>query len=199
VAVLFVLLALLYPTLRKYELVPLDRLVDAAESVSADRAESLAYRFENEQILLQHAHEQPWFGWGGWGRNLVHDPQTGKTETITDGRWIIVVGMFGAVGFVAEFGLLAAPVLLLGARIRRAPAELIGAGGGTLAVILAITMIDMLINAPLVPYVWMIAGALLGQAELLKAGARGRAEGALSGPRVVIGGQRQTGGPRTVL
>ena len=194
-ALLFVLLALVYPALRNAELLPLDRAVSAAHEISPERAESLAYRFDNEEILLGHAHRQPWFGWGGWGRNLVHDSATGQTETITDGRWIIVVGMSGLVGFVAEFGLLASPVLLLWWRSRRAPPERLGCG--TLAVILGLTMIDMLINAPLVPYVWMIAGALLGQAEALAVPRK--AARARQGPRALLGDTRPSGGRRTML
>ena len=39
-----------------------------------------------------------------------------------------------------------------------------------LALILAITLIDMLVNAILTPYTWLIAGAVLGFTERVSAG-----------------------------
>jgi hypothetical protein len=164
------LIAVLYPLLRGADLVPVEAMLGQAERVSAERAGSLAFRFANEDRLLDHASQKPLFGWGGWGRNRVYDPDTGKDITVTDGRWIIVIGSFGWCGYVAEFGLLALPLLLLARRSRRLhPAE-ISPYAGPLALILGANMIDMLPNATLIPFTWLLAGALLGHAEALKAG-----------------------------
>jgi hypothetical protein len=85
--------------------------------------------------------------------------------TITDGRWIILIGIFGWVGYLAEFGLVALPVLLLWTR----GAALAGSGAGPLigpvALLLAINLVDMLPNASLTPLTWLFAGAVLGLGE----------------------------------
>ena len=43
---------------------------------------------------------------------------------------------------------------------------------GALALIIAINMIDLLPNASLSPWTWLLAGALLGRAEALRGAAR---------------------------
>jgi 4-amino-4-deoxy-L-arabinose transferase-like glycosyltransferase len=195
-ALVFVSLALIYPALRYAGMIPLDSIIDTITSISADRAQSLDYRFENEQLLLAHAHERLMFGWGGWGRNLLYTEWDGKMMTVPDGRWILIVGIFGIVGYIGEFGLLATPVLLLWLRMRRND-DITGAG--TLAVLLGITMFDMLINAPLVPYVWMIAGAVIGRAELLRTTVEKEQVVHDDSGRTVLGRHMPSGGPRSVL
>ena len=74
--------------------------------VSDDRARSLEFRFINEDRLLGRASERPLAGWGRFGRNRVYDEEGGYDVSVTDGRWIIVLGQFGILGFIAEFGLL---------------------------------------------------------------------------------------------
>lgn len=163
-AMVFVSVALVYPALRNADIIPLDDIVALAASYSEERAHSIGFRFDNEEVLLDRAREKPVFGWGGWGRRLLYRDWDAKVDAIADGRWIIVLGTYGIVGFIAEFALLATPVVLLWRRMRR-PAEGVDmTGAGTLALLLGITMFDMLLNAPLVPYVWMIAGAVLAAA-----------------------------------
>jgi len=156
--------AVLYPVLRENGLVPLDTILGWAEAIDAERAASLAYRFGNEEQLLERAGEKRLFGWGGWGRNLVRDPQSGEILTIPDGEWIIVFGTFGWVGYVSLMGLLAGPLVMLWRRIGRSEHARHAAA---LALVLAITLVDMLINAILTPYTWLIAGAILGHCEHL--------------------------------
>ena len=90
-----------------------------AEAIDPARAPSLAYRFLNEDILLEHARDKPLFGWGSWNRHRVFDPETGQATTTTDGAWVILIGTRGWVGYLAIFGLLAAPVILLAANRRQ--------------------------------------------------------------------------------
>lgn len=193
----FALIAVLYPVVRNAHLVPVETLLDWAAAVSADRAQSLGFRFGNEEQLLARAAEKPLFGWGGWGRNLVRDEATLAIETIPDGRWIIVFGTFGWVGYIAEMGLLALPVALIAARLRRIGDVALARHAAALTLILAITLIDMLINATLIPFTWMIAGALLGYAERL---AEQRAPSDVRPPlRAVMGRAPRTRGRRTIL
>jgi len=162
-ACLFGLIAVAYPMLRNAHLIPLDWILEKAGEISADREQSLWYRFRNEEQLLDRAAEKPLFGWGAWGRNLFRDPETGIILTIPDGYWIIAFGSFGWLGYVSEFGLLALPLLLIWLSLRKdAPMSPYVA---PLCLILGITMIDMLLNATLTPVIWMVAGAILGHAE----------------------------------
>ncbi len=78
VAMLLVAFALLYPTLRAGDLVPTKFMLGLAQSVSAERAESLKVRFDNEDQLLDRAWQRFMFGWGRFGRSRVYDDDSGK-------------------------------------------------------------------------------------------------------------------------
>ena len=165
-------LSLTYPVLKSADLVPQERLLEWAGSVSADRQQSLGFRFDNEDVLLERAMERPVFGWGIWGRNLLYDRETGRETTITDGRWLVVMGIFGWAGFLAEFGLLAFPVLRLWAGSGHSPPA---AATVTLAVVLGMNLVDLLPNATLTPLSFLAAGAVLGLTEAWQPRARARA------------------------
>ena len=167
-AIALVSIALLYPTLRATDLFPTAHLVDMAELVSDDRARSLKFRFDQEQQLLNHAWERFTFGWGRFGRNRVYDEDSGRDMSVTDGRWIITMGQFGFFGFLAEFGLLALPVLRAASSLRYAASAHEQVFLAALALILAINVIDLLPNALLSSFTWLIAGTLLGRAEALR-------------------------------
>ena len=109
VAVVLVALALSYPLMRIAEVFPTKELVEISMSINEGRANSLKFRFDREEQLLQRASERFLFGWGRFGRNRVHleDWQgVAADASVTDGRWIITLGQFGLFGFLAEFGLL---------------------------------------------------------------------------------------------
>ncbi|UYV38719.1 hypothetical protein N4R57_06670 [Rhodobacteraceae bacterium D3-12] len=166
VAVLVAMVAVAYPAMRGLDLVPTDWLVEQAASIDRDRAASLDFRFDNEQVLMERARIKPVFGWGSWGRNHILDPVSGRILTVTDGRWIITIGVFGWVGFIAEFGLLTWPLLLLAGRSR-------GLGGNTevspwlgpVALILAFNLFDLLPNATITTLTFLLSGMMLGHAE----------------------------------
>lgn len=166
-ALVFATIAVIYPMLRNAGLVPLDAILAQAEAISADRAQSLGYRFDNEEQLLARAAEKPWFGWGGWGRNLVRDATNGNILSVPDGRWIIVFGTFGWLGYLCEMGLLALPIALIGLHLWRAGVAGLAPWVAPMTLILGITMMDMLLNATLTPLTWLSAGALLGHGERL--------------------------------
>lgn len=173
-AALLACIVVVYPMLRGAGVIPIDQILKIANTLSADRAYSLNFRITNEEMLLVHAAERPWFGWGGYGRNMIHDPDTGRDLTIADGQWILRIGNYGWLGYIAEFGLLALPLLLMAreAILQRGVAISIWACG--LALILAFNMVDLLPNATLIPFTWLIAGALLGHAEALAVERRAR-------------------------
>ena len=101
--------------------------------------------------------------------NSTSTPLTGAIDSVADGRWIITLGIYGWIGFLAEFGLIALPMALLWRETvtRRDASEALHIA--PLSLILAINLFDMLPNATLTPLTWLIAGALTGYAEVLRA------------------------------
>lgn len=169
-----VLLALSYPLLKGAGLLPADWLLEQIARLSPERAFSLEFRFDNEDRLMERAMEKPVFGWGSWGRNHILNPWSGAIETITDGRWIILVGRLGWVGYVAEFGLIAFAVLSVWRAAARVDTDALPPLVGPLALLLAVNLVDMVPNATLTPITWLMAGVLVGQAERMRAGAAAR-------------------------
>ena len=169
-AVLIATFAIAYPALKGVNILPQDRLLSMAAQIDPDRAASLEFRFGNENRLLERAREKPLFGWGTYDRNQILDPVTGEVETVTDGRWVILIGQYGWLGFLAEFGLLVLPIFFLWRETRyRNPCDfspLIV----PLSLMLAVNVFDMLPNATLTPLTWLMAGALTGYAESLRHG-----------------------------
>lgn len=164
VAVALAVIGLTYPVTRTFNLFPQDALIHIAAEISDDRARSLEFRFKNEDELLAKGSERFWFGWGRYGRNRIYGEY--GTEVVTDGRWIITFGQFGALGFIGEFGLLALPILYAVRSIRHTRDKRTALLLGTLALIQAARIIDQLPNASINPWAWLLTGALLGNAEL---------------------------------
>jgi hypothetical protein len=172
VAIMLVVFSLFYPMLRLTDAFPTKFLVDTAAATSVDRAGSLQFRFDNEDRLLTHASKRLWFGWGRFGRARVYNEDTGKDDSVTDGAWIITLGTFGLFGFSAVFGLLTLPVFRAWSSIRRAQSAHDAIALAALSLILAVNVIDLLPNASLTPCTWLLAGALLGRAEVLRLSVR---------------------------
>lgn len=193
------LIAVIYPMLRNIGLIPTDDVVRYFETLSYDRAHSLKFRFDNEEELLVRAAEKPWFGWGGWGRNLILHEVSGEILSIPDGRWIIVFGTFGWLGYIAEMGLLAVPLVLLMVAMRRVPVAEFSPYAAPIALILAATLLDMLLNATLIPLTWLCAGAVLGYAEQLLYPGLFQPKTALFGGAQILAPQPQEKQSRSVI
>lgn len=168
IAVVLTLFALLYPTLRAADLVPTGLMLQMAAAVDDDRADSLETRFTHEYRLLQRASQRFYFGWGRFGRSRIYN-EYGGDDTLSDGLWIITMGQFGIIGFVAQFGLLSWPVFRAASALRRISSAKEAVFLSALTLILAISLVDLLPNSTLRPWTWLIAGALLGRAEALLA------------------------------
>ncbi|MCQ0090474.1 O-antigen ligase [Roseovarius sp. M141] len=151
---------LLYPMLRGAGYIPTEEIHAFSLERSAERAQSLQFRFDHEDSLLAKANEKPLLGWGSWGRNGIFDKITGEALSVTDGVWIIIIGTSGWLGYIANFGLLTVPILLLALRRRTLDISLATAG---LAVVLTANLVDLLPNSALRPLTWLIAGALAGR------------------------------------
>jgi hypothetical protein len=161
-AVVVASMVLLYPMLRSADYVPTMAIVETISQIDSQRAASLEYRIEQEDELLARANQRALFGWGGWGRNRVYD-EAGTDTSVTDGRWIIVFGMFGWTGYLGEYGLMTLPLILLYRRRRQVGSLGVSIG---LAMILAGNLLDIIPNATLEPLSWLLAGTVLGRAEL---------------------------------
>lgn len=169
-AALIAVVALVYPVMKAAHWVPEEQILTAARSIGPDREVSLRFRFDNETVLSDRAYERPLFGWGLWGRHHIMD-DNGRMLTVTDGRWILVLGVLGWVGFLAEFGLLTLPLLMAFRRVDMDHAPYLG----PVALILAVNVFDLIPNATITPLTWLFAGAILGYAESARARSVARA------------------------
>ncbi len=169
VAGALVIIAVSYPLLRVADLVPTTSILEVASAVNVDRAASLKTRFDQEQQLLEHAWQRPWFGWGRYGRNRVYHGWNGSDSSVTDGYWIITMGTFGLVGFAATFGLLGLAVVRAATALKYAQTIRDKEYLAALALIVAINIVDLLPNSSISPWTWLLVGALFGRAEALHA------------------------------
>jgi len=135
--------------------------VEFIADFSAERAQSLEFRLESEDLLSAKARQRWMLGWGGWGRNTVLRDEEAGLEAITDGMWILVFGQQGALGLIGFLVMLLAPIH---AFLRACPramwrhprvAPLIA-----LATVLAAYSIDNLLNNMLNPVFLLIAGGI---------------------------------------
>ena len=155
------LLVSAYPLLRTYDIVPVHRVVDAAKTISAERSSSFETRVKNEDILLAKGNEKPFFGWGTWARNRVYDATSGEDVSVTDGFWIIQYGMFGWLGYLALFGLFTVAVFR-GRSVVRGPATQATITLAGLSLLLAVNVADLIPNADLLPFTYVMAGSIAG-------------------------------------
>ncbi len=162
------LLVLAFPVMRTEKIIPTEELVAYAATKSEERAQSLEYRFDNEDILLDRANLRKYFGWGTWGRNRVYDPNTGYDISVTDGIWIIVLGMYGYTGFFALFGLYAYVLLKMHLSVRKTKGDELSIFTSGICLIYAVNLFDLLPNSSLSMLTIAMGGALLGYAESLK-------------------------------
>jgi hypothetical protein len=169
VAVILAIVALSYPFTRMTDLVPTRALLDWSASYNADREESLGFRFAQEGHLLERASQRFIFGWGGYGRSRLYETETGKDTSVTDGEWIIALGVLGLFGFVAEFGLLILPVFRAATALHLIESTRDRIFLAALALMLAVSVVDLIPNATITPWTWLICGALLGRTEALRA------------------------------
>ena len=166
IAIVISTLAFLYPILSISNLFPHQEIIELAESFDKERAQSLAFRFDNESILLRHAQDKPYFGWGGWGRNRVYDV-SGRDITVTDGVWIIQFGQNGWAGFISLFGLMFLTVIGAYITIKSIREQQEKNLMAAHMLIVAIIMIDQIPNSSLAPWLWLIIGSLHGRCSMV--------------------------------
>lgn len=152
---------LTYPVLRAADVIPVDRMVEYAAMIQDDRGQSLEFRFTNEKLLLDHAARKPVFGWGYWGRNRIYDRETGRDLSVTDGYWVIIIGVLGWTGYISVFGLLTLPLFRLWYHRRSDRSTGDGHLAYGIALMLGANMLDLIPNSTINPLTWALAGLLL--------------------------------------
>ena len=145
-----------------------DQLVDfITQYIDPVRADSLAYRFKCENLLVAKAVQQPVFGWAGWGRSAVHWDETADlanrlNAVPTDGLWIITLGINGYVGLVLLYLMIELPLILF---LYRFPVRLWDhpqlAPATLAATLLGLYMVDCLLNAFINIIYVSLAGGLI--------------------------------------
>lgn len=155
-------IVLTYPVLRAADFFDPMGIADfIAENVSEERAGSLRFRFIMEADIAERAAERPFFGWGGYCRSCVRDPETGDKASVADGEWVIVYGAQGMLGFLAFFGVMLVPILVSYSKIRTVPERVARQLLGGLSVICALNMADLVPNSLFAPTQTMVLyGAL---------------------------------------
>lgn len=164
VALMLASLAIGYPFMSITNVFPHQAIVELANEYYEERASSLEFRFDNEAALLEHANHKAFFGWGGWGRNLIYN-EFGRNTSIIDGNWILIFGQFGWVGFLTIFGLMYITVVKSVKALKYLNEKDQKQMLSVHALIVSIIMIDQLPNSSLVSFYWLIIGALYGRAE----------------------------------
>ena len=123
---------------------------------SQARADSVAYRFENEALLLDNVRQNPIFGLGNWRFLDRIDPWTGvKTGAVSDSYWILALATSGAIGLLSFFSALWLPARI-GMAARR-PAGVVLA----CSLLVCMSILDLLFNAFVTPMLIALTGGLM--------------------------------------
>lgn len=155
-AVLVSLFMLTYPAIKQGGYSPDEKILEMVSPLAPERAHSFGVRLRNETMLLERAAEKPVFGWGGWGRTRVFT-DTGRDLTIIDGLWIVIMGQFGWVGYLAFFGVITLPFFALRRAVRRKPITPVIGG---IAVITSANLVDLIPNSTTSPMAMLMLGAV---------------------------------------
>ncbi len=132
--------------------------------INESRARSLEYRVINDELMIAKVFQRPLLGWGRFGRSMVYDDYN-RILSVTDGMWIVYLGMNGMVGLIFMEASMLTPAA---AFIRRVPIarwrdpEI--AASIAIATIVSLCMIDGLFNGQLNLLYVMGAGGLAGMA-----------------------------------
>lgn len=157
---IIITLPLLYITLRTQGLWTGESLVKLAEkNINRERSQSLAFRLENEEMIVNRARQRIWLGWGDWGRWRVKNEE-GEDITISDSLWVITLGRNGLLGVTCLVLIFILPLIMLLSKyssFQLTQSEFSGAL--VLSTVLLLFAIDCLFNAMINPYFTMCAGS----------------------------------------
>ena len=163
IAVMFTL----YPVAKVANVFPQDAIISAISQYSSERAQSLEFRFKNEDEMLAHAMKKPFFGWGSWGRNRIYSKEDGRDLSVIDGRWIGELGTNGWIGYLLSYAILLLPLYYAQKAVHYIKEPKDQVYFASLAIILMICIVDSIPNTGMGPMHLFFAGVLLAQSELL--------------------------------
>lgn len=128
--------------------------------VSPERAESVAFRFENEDRIVAAASLKPWFGWSQFMGIESNTEEFERRRIIRDSLWMIALNGHGYVGLGALWAALIIPSALavwrLGRYQRKRAFPAVAALVCTIPLLFAL---DCLLNAMLCPLYTVFIGA----------------------------------------
>ncbi len=158
------ILPMTWAGLRVVGAMPSRPLVETAAKVSPERAESLGARLYAEDELIRHVQSRPLFGWGSWGRDRTVEGEYEEERLVIDGLWILTLSRNGLYGLAALLLFWSIPVFAVVRRLRAElwlgdPAAMVIGG---LGIVLAVSMVDNLMNAMLILPFMLLIGALPG-------------------------------------
>ncbi len=156
-----------FPISRAKDWFPADDIVAYATARSPERAESLAMRFDNEKLLIEHTQQKPYWGWGSFGRNRKYDPVTGRDISVTDGEWAIHYSVRGGVGVISWFWMMALPVFWASRMAKRVTDRSDLMILGLLTLTAAINAVDLLPNSSFTMLPSIYSGLLAGFLQYL--------------------------------
>lgn len=168
VSMLLCALFVSFPYLRANDIFPTEKILEIAMKVGEERHRSLAGRFHDEDILLEKAQDRPWFGWGPYARNRTFDEETGAFSAISDGEWVIYLGVRGYFGAVTWFAILTAPVVIAWKGVKKIASKPDRLLVGVIALGVATHAVDMLPNSAFNRLLFFFAGSLVGIVRTLQ-------------------------------
>lgn len=156
-----------FPISRAKDWFPADDIIAYVEARSPERAQSLGMRFFNEELLIEHTQQKPYWGWGSFGRNRKYDPDSGKDISVTDGEWGIHYSVRGGVGVVSWFWMMALPVFWASRLVKRVTHREDLLVLGVLALTAAVNAVDLLPNSSFTMIPSVYSGILAGYLQYL--------------------------------
>ena len=150
------LLSVAYPFLCLIDIFPHQLVIENIESINPAQAGSLQFRFNHEIALLERATDRFLFGWGAWGRNRLGD-------SVVDGYWIGLIGMYGVVGFISIFGLMFIAIWKTRLSLNYLQGMQDKFSLASLSLMVSLIMVDQIPNHSENPFFWFLTGALIGR------------------------------------
>jgi hypothetical protein len=165
---ILIVVPILYCALRATGTLPAETVIEWTNTISTDteRVGSVAFRLDNEAILVDKAMEQPLLGWGGWRRSFVRDAE-GAILSVPDGLWVIAIGENGIFGLVVLGAVFLLPQFFMLGFWKPQKWGSGDAGFVLLAsVLLGLFTLDCLMNDMFNPLLVAVAGGLSGMRAL---------------------------------
>ncbi|MEM8756810.1 MAG: O-antigen ligase domain-containing protein [Planctomycetota bacterium] len=141
-------------------------LIELATMVNENRASSLEFRIMHESVLAEHARQQMFTGWGGWGRNRPVN-EYGDDTTVADGLWVLIFGMNGLFGLIPLYAALLGPPVAMISKLKRHHwgANPNGMIAASVAMLCIMATVDSLPNSMMMPIILTAIGAMAGIAS----------------------------------